>query len=352
MEKLKLHVVLKAARQKAGIKVKEIADALQVDSSLISKIEAGVRMPTQGHLLQWAPLVNLNIDATIQLWIATNIINQFGYSETVIQAMKVAEQAIVYHSKSVSIPSKLQNILKQIDEAKDMLNELRHKNHPSVYHALETEYTYQSNKIEGNTLSLQETEMVVNHGLTISGKTMREHLEALNHSEAIAYIKEMAKNTSPLSEYKLKEIHNLVLRGIDSAHAGIYRNVQVTISGSKHMPPAPFLVAKEMEQFFEWYSMFQPTLHPVVLAAEVHFRVVTIHPFLDGNGRTSRLLMNLILLQYGYVIANIKGDSRTKLAYYKALEKSRLNASNSSDFVYFVAKTELASLQKIIKIIQ
>ena len=115
--------------------------------------------------------------------------------------------------------------------------------------ALAVEYTYESNRIEGNTLTLQETELVVNEGVTIAGKSMREHLEAINHREAIDYIKDFAKNDIEISEGTIKEIHALVLHGINRENAGRYRTVPVMISGSQHIPPQPYLIEEQMEEF-------------------------------------------------------------------------------------------------------
>ena len=177
------------------------------------------------------------------------------------------------------------------------------------------EYTFESNRIEGNTLTLKETDLVINKGITISGKSMREHLEAIYHKEAVEYLKHLIEKKTKVTERDILQLHNLILRGIDSKNAGLYRKVQVMIKGSRHLPPQPFLVAKQMEEMFEWYALNKNRLHPVVLAAEMSERFVIIHPFIDGNGRTSRLLMNLILLKNEYVIANIKGDNESRMNY-------------------------------------
>ena len=197
--------------------------------------------------------------------------------------------------------------------------------------ALAIEYTYESNRIEGNTLTLQETELVVNEGVTIAGKSMREHLEAINHAEAIDYIKDFAHNSVEISERTIKEIHALVLHGINRDNAGRYRSVPVMISGSRHIPPQPYLIGKLMEDFMIRYrEMEADKVHPVLIAAYLHDELVRIHPFIDGNGRTSRLLMNLYLLRNGYVIVNFKGNTEDKISYYKALERNTRKPFKSS----------------------
>ena len=140
------------------------------------------------------------------------------------------------------------------------------------------------------------------------------------------------------------------MRGIDPSNAGKYRTVQVMIKGSEHMPPAPYLIGKKMEDLLIWYHSNKSQLHPVVLAAEMHERLVTIHPFIDGNGRTSRLIMNLILLKHGYTIANIKGDSQSRMSYYVSLEKSQTKA-DKNDFLELVAQYEFNAIERYLNII-
>ena len=209
-----------------------------------------------------------------------------------------------------------------------------------IQDALDIEYTYESNRIEGNTLTLQETALVVNEGVTISGKSMREHLEAINHSEAIDYIKDIAKKDIEISERTIKEIH------------GKYRTVPVMISGSTHMPPQPYLIQKQMEDFvIKYQQMEEEKVHPVLIAAYLHDELVRIHPFIDGNGRTSRLLMNLYLLRNGYTLVTLKGSNEDKISYYKALEESHTE-NKPEAFQKLVVEAEIASLQRYLSIMQ
>jgi Fic family protein len=240
--------------------------------------------------------------------------------------------------------------LDEIDLLKTRLNKYREFDSYRISQALELEYIFESNRIEGNTLTLRETDLVINEGLTVSGKSMREHLEAINHVEAIGYIKQLVERNFQINERELLSVHNLILRGIMPEDAGRYRKVQVMIKGSSHMPPQPYLVAKQMEDYFLWMEQQKNKLHPVVLAAEMHERLVTIHPFIDGNGRTSRLIMNFILLQHGYVIANIKGDYDTRMKYYQTLETAQ-TTHNKEDFILFVAQIEKDCLERYLSII-
>lgn len=239
----------------------------------------------------------------------------------------------------------------EIDNLKNRLNELRALQSEKVVKALEIEYTYESNKIEGNTLTLQETALVIEKGLTIGGKTLNEHLEAVNHTHAIDFIKEIAKGNEPITERLITEIHALILKGIDNRNAGRYRNVPVLISGAKHVPPQPYAVPLEMEKLMQWYNDNKDTLHPIELASEMHERLVTIHPFIDGNGRTSRLLMNLILLRWGYPIAILKGDTESRLKYYGALETAQIE-NDKRPFIDLIANNIRQTIERIIKIVE
>ncbi|WP_432738465.1 Fic family protein [Maridesulfovibrio sp. FT414] len=247
------------------------------------------------------------------------------------------------YSKSTT----LQSLLKDIDSRKARLDECRDRVSSRITEALNIEYTYDSNRIEGNTLTLRETDLVINKGLTIGGKSLKEHLEAVNHYEAIQYIRELSEAGTVFSEKIVKDIHAIILQGIDRENAGRYRSVPVAISGSRHIPPQPWQVPVLMEQLVAWFAEKESVLHPVILAAEVHERIATIHPFIDGNGRTARLVMNLLLMQRGYLVVNIAGDTDSRLAYYNALEKCNLE-DDKGDFVELIAGYVLKSLDGVL----
>jgi len=347
-----MKTLLKNTREEKGIKTRELAQLLGIDQALISKFESGSRKPTKEQVAKLAQVLDLDYETLMVAWLKERILYEIGTDELALKAMMLAEEQIKYNVSFVrkSISKNLQNILNEIDALKTKLNQFRQFDSFRIAQALELEYTFESNRIEGNTLTLRETDLVINEGLTISGKSMREHLEAINHVEAIAYIKQLMERNFPLNERELLSVHNLILRGIIPEDAGRYRRVQVMIKGSSHMPPQPFIVAKEMEDYFIWYEENKSKMHPVVLAAEMHERLVTIHPFIDGNGRTSRLIMNLILLQNGYVIANIKGDYETRMNYYKTLETAQ-TSNNKEDFLLFIAQVEKECLERYINII-
>ena len=345
--------IIKTSREQKGMKLHEVAHALGVDQALVSKFESGARKPTRAQVMKLAEVLNIDADKLMVAWLKEKILYEAGNDALALQAIMAAEEELKKNyaaPRTTVVPKKISPLLKEIDKVKLSLQKLRQYDSYRIAQALELEYTFESNRIEGNTLTLKETDLVINEGLTISGKSMREHLEAINHQEAIAYIKHLVEKKSAFNEQALLAVHNLILRGIDQSNAGKYRQVQVMIKGSKHVPPAPYLVPKQMEDYFIWYRQQQNKLHPVVLAAEMHERLVTIHPFIDGNGRTSRLVMNLILLKHGYVIANLKGDAKSRMNYYLALEKAQTQQSKL-DFTELIARTELEALNRYIKII-
>ena len=347
-----MKTLLKNAREQKNIKTRELAQLIGIDQALISKFENGTRKPTREQVAKLAQVLEIDYETLMVLWLKERILYEIGDDNLALRAMTMVSEAIEnsYISRKSIISTNLKTILDEIDALKAALNKFRELDSFRIAQALELEYTFESNRIEGNTLTLRETDLVINEGLTISGKSMREHLEAINHVEAVAYIKQLIERNFSFNERELLSVHNLILRGIIPEDAGRYRKVQVMIKGSSHLPPQPFLVPKQMEDYFLWMEENKNKLHPVILAAEMHERLVTIHPFIDGNGRTSRLIMNLILLQNGYVIANIKGDYETRMQYYQSLETAQ-TSGNKEDFILLVAQIEKECMQRYLDII-
>jgi Fic family protein len=202
------------------------------------------------------------------------------------------------------------------------------------------ELTYNSNAIEGNTLSLRETELIINRGLTIGNKTLKEHFEAINHKEGIQYLADFVQKQKELDENTILEIHKLILKNIDEVEAGHYRQSNVMIVGAIHLPPSAIKIQRLMGEFMEWYYENKTRLSVVELAALSHYKIVYIHPFIDGNGRTARLLMNLILIQHGYPPAVILNLDRKK--YYRVLKDADREKYNP--FLDFIGRSVERSL--------
>jgi Fic family protein/plasmid maintenance system antidote protein VapI len=344
--------MLKKIRIEKKLNAKDAAQFLRVDSSYISKIENDKRIPTEEQVLLLADLYNYSKEELLKIWLSKKIINElkgYSFAQEVIESIAAEAPFEYIRNTAKNYSEQLNGILQEIDLLKSKLDLARSRNNPKIVDALKMEYIYESNRIEGNTLTLQETDLVINHGITIGGKSVNEHLEAINHSDAIDYIKELVQKETEINEREILSIHSLILRGINTKEAGRYRNVEVMISGSTHMPPSWIHLKDEMKELMSYYTR-NTSIHPVVLAAEMHYRLVSIHPFIDGNGRTSRLLMNAILLRSGYVIANIKGDITNRLEYYKALEQARLT-NNNEVFIEFVARNEKECLERYLKLI-
>lgn len=207
-------------------------------------------------------------------------------------------------------------ILERIDELKRGLSSLRPLTKGELDKLRENfavEYTYNSNAIEGNTLTLRETAMVL-EGLTVSGKPLRCHLEAFGHKEAFSFIGENID--AEISEGLIRQVHSLVLADRPK-DGGVYRRIPVRISGAYNVPPEPVIIPELMEKLIRDYR--NDTAHTIVRVAVFHLKFEGIHPFVDGNGRTGRLIMNMSLMKEGYLPVDVKFSDRVK--YYDAFEE-------------------------------
>ena len=211
-----------------------------------------------------------------------------------------------------------ESLLVQIDRKKVELDSRRPLTAGEVARLNEefiVEYTYNSNAIEGNTLTLRETDLVL-RGLTIDSKPLKDHMEAVGHKEAFDFVSELVKDNVPISEGIIKQIHYLVLAD-KREDRGVYRRVPVRIMGAQHEPVQPYLIEPKMEQLL--YDFAASTEHIVTKLARFHIEFEGIHPFIDGNGRTGRLLVNLELMKSGFPPIDIKFTDR--IAYYNAFDE-------------------------------
>jgi len=328
-----LSTYLKALRINQKMKMREVVELTGIDQGLISKFEKGVRVPNDEQLNDLAKIYKVDFNELKKYQLVEKVYKILADEPMGYEAWIAAEPRLEYLASKtlndqLNISKEIESALRQIDTLKVELNALKNPDElhlSKIQEHFALRYTYESNKIEGNTLTLSETMMVVKEGITISGKSVNEHLEAINHSEAIELMYDLVNTKVAFSEWVLKQFHGLILRGINRANAGRYRSVNVMISGAEHIPPEPYMLGKLMEDYFIFYNNVHTALHPVLLAAEMHERLVTIHPFIDGNGRTSRLVMNLILAMHGYPMAILKGDQESRFRYYKALESVQMH---------------------------
>ena len=204
--------------------------------------------------------------------------------------------------------------------------------------------TFTSNALEGNSLTESETKVIIEDGLTIEGKPLRDVYEAVGHAKAYDYMYELSHN-EPLTEEVICNLHKLFYQQMDSERAGQYRKVPVFISGSRYSVSPVAEIDKRMKQLVQWYNNNENKLHPVVLAAELHKRFVFIHPFIDGNGRMARLLMNLSLMRNDYNIAIIPAVTRAE--YISALEQAH---NDGNVFVSFIADRVIMTQLDILRL--
>lgn len=240
-------------------------------------------------------------------------------------------------------------ILEQINSFKKTLDSCRPLT-PAEVEAIKevflVEHTYNSNAIEGNTLTLQETALVL-QGVTIDKKPLKDHLEAVGYKEAFQYIEELAKQDKDLSEYDIKSIHNLVLADRPEDR-GTFRRVNVRIAGALTNPVQPYLIEPKIEELLNNYKVWSETMHIVERVAIFHLQFESIHPFIDGNGRTGRLIMNLQLIKEGLPAINIKFADRKK--YYDAFDEYSKTGSSDA-MIKLVGEAVISRLREMIEMI-
>ena len=347
---------LKDYIKQKGIKIIDLAHSLKLDPSFLSRAFSGQRKLQAVQIKKLAILIDMPLEELQAHFLALEVQKILQpYPKLVNKVFTLTEERIAYLSgkqrnQKVQLPPKLEALLVTLSELQQQWQAqkpLESSQLQKLQSYFNLAYTYESNRIEGNTLSLQETNLVVNEGITVGGKTLQEHLEAINHQEAIHFIEQLVVNIQTFNKSVLLQLHQLILMGIDTKNAGVFRTVEVRIPGSKHLPPSPLLLNDLMVGYFEFYELNKRTMHPVLLAAEMHERLVTIHPFIDGNGRTARLVMNLILLQNGYTLVNIKGNLKNRLKYYQALEQVQLNHEHTEFYKLILSSAEKSLLQHL-----
>ena len=231
----------------------------------------------------------------------------------------------------------------ELDASKYLIADITEKSYSQSF---EIEYTHNSTAIEGNTLSLIETKVVLEEGLSVGGKPLREIYEIINHNKAFQFIKKCIYNKSPLDETIVKDIHSILMENI--MVGGIYRNVDVYISGAKHVPPTPNEMYAQVKAFYA-DLLIKSDYDPITLAAWTHAEFVKIHPFADGNGRTSRLIMNYQLMSSGLLPVSIAKENR--LEYFTALETYAVDGL-LEPFADMIAQLEEQQLDRYLGMIE
>jgi Fic family protein len=238
----------------------------------------------------------------------------------------------------------MDSLLRIIDEYKKTIDNsalLKPEEIKELDRYLRVETTFSSNALESNTLTLSETKVILEDGITIGGKPIKDYYEATGHAKAYDYMLEIARTKEfHFTEDMILGLHKLFYNNLDADHAGVYRNHQVFITSTEYLPPLPEDVPKQMQELIEEVNSKKDSMHPVVLAAFAHRRLVDIHPFADGNGRIARLLMNMILLNKEYQIISIPPVLRHE--YISALKMSQQeNNPNNRAFLKLIAECEI-----------
>jgi Fic family protein len=239
-------------------------------------------------------------------------------------------------------------LLKRLEIKKAQLDELHPLPTAAINHLRDEiliEWIYNSNAIEGSTITLQETRLILETGLTVGGKSLREHFEVTNHKDAIQYVEDLVKKTEPITAFHVRQIHKLILTHIDDENAGGYRKTQVRLAGAPFTPPESWQINNLMVEWSDWVASADGSMHPIILAAQAHHRLVAIHPFVDGNGRTARLVMNLLLMRSGYPPTIILRVNRRQ--YYSVLAKA--DSGNCDALENFVGRAVEKSLELYIE---
>ena len=235
-------------------------------------------------------------------------------------------------------------------DKKEKLLKMQTSNSENIFEnfnkAFEIEYANNSTAIEGNTLTLIETKVLLEDKISVGKKSLREIYEVVNHNKAFSYVKNCIAEDKPLDENIVKDIHSILMENI--LVGGIYRNVEVRITGAKHKPPVPSEMYHQIKDFFSNLN-FKSDLNPIELASWTHAEFVKIHPFVDGNGRTSRLIMNYQLMKHGFLPVSVNKED--KLDYFNFLEEYAVNG-NLEPFADFIADLEEKQLDEYLSIIK
>ena len=244
------------------------------------------------------------------------------------------------------------NRLKEIDELKSKIDTFRPLSKDilkQIKAYFKISFTYTSNAIEGNTLSLSETKIIIEDGITIGGKPVKDHLEVIGQANAYDLLFDIAQNEKDITEQTILKLHHMLYNNIDEAKSGKYRDCNVLITGSEYELPKHDKLSELMQEFCAEIPVKKENLHPVEFSAWLHERLVSIHPFIDGNGRTARLIMNLALLQAGYNIITIPPVVRND--YIFGLQEAQLK-DNIQPFTNFISEMVLEAQKEYLRIIE
>ncbi len=327
--------LLKDAREQKGFKTRELAQLANIDQALISKFESGTRKPTKDQIIKLSQLLEIDYETLMTAWLKEKILYEIGDEEFALKALLLAEQEIQKNKKAIDsvILSSNQIILDEIEKLKNQFQSFNHFQLRQISKTLELEFIFQNIHSNGNSLTLEETKSVINDGITISGKSMQEHLEAINFQETAVYIKDLSQKKTALNEKELLLIHSLIYKGIEFENSGKYKNDPI--------------ILREMNLLFNWYESHKNNLHPIILASEIYLKILDTNPFEKGNLQIANIVINWILLQNNYIYVLTQTD-KNNTEYFTALDEYKIK-NDKSAFINYILKIEKENLMNVIQ---
>lgn len=324
-----MNLLLKNAREKKGLKTREVAQLLKIDQALISKFESGTRKPTKDQVIKLSNLLEINTDELLVLWLKDKVLNEIKNEPLGLAALKLVEiELLKINVIQPKTNARLQIIFDEITVLQNHFKNINPFDLRRISKQTELEFIYECNRINGNTLNFEETKLVINDGITIGGKPMKEHLEVINFYEAVQFCKDIVQRKITFTEKELLQLHTILCRGMKAESAEKYTNNESS---------------DEIEVFFKWFESSKSAMQTIAFAAESHLKLMNILPFRSGNNLIALLIMNLILLQNELCFAIIKGDSVSKENYIAVLEQSLISES-AFEFTEYLAQQEKESL--------
>ena len=319
--------LFKAQRIAKKLKLAEAAAILNLDNAILSKIERGERLATRKQLKDFILFYALDEkNATIH-WLSEKILYELADEQYALEALYAAEESLKANTDSAQKPEEdtkeWQAYIEKIDHLKAKCiskKTIENDVWQTIHQQQKIQNTFESNRMAGYDFSLEETQQIIENGMTISGKSMQAHMAVMNHFDALEFLENAVNNNVAFTDQFLKEIHYTLLKGINRNEAGHYRKLSKDKIARFVKPPEPNVIAKKIEEIVTEYNQSKMHLHPILLAANVHEKLFAIQAFSEANGRVARLVMNFILLQNNYEIIAIKSDYTAKKEYHTALE--------------------------------
>ncbi|MBK0368597.1 helix-turn-helix domain-containing protein [Flavobacterium agrisoli] len=325
-----MNAILKKAREEKGLKTREVAQMLQIDQALISKFESGTRKPTKEQIVKLAHLLNINLDTILVLWLKERILHEIKNEKFALEALKLVESELL--KSEVIQPKTSEKLQKLVTEINSLLQQFYNLNlleYRRITKQLDLYFTFECNSLNGNKMSFEEVKLIVNEGISITDKPMKEHLEIINFFEAIQYCKELIQKKIDFCEKKLLQIYSILTQEIEPEI-------------SNQQPDKTTI--NELKILFKWYEMSKDNIHPLILASETHLKIMQILPFRQYNNQIAFLIMNWILLQNKYSLIVIKSDRSEKENYIAEIEQS-FTEDNIANFSLLMAEAQKATLE-------